>query len=126
MEQSDTSSILNITNQVEKVGEGETPLAKTQLFLMALATTALLAKQKEIPDEFYQSTQAFLQNTKNEDGSYLPNLSGVIKMIEKDQNIGSTTHAERTNENSTNADFLGINAFNSTRISEANQIARAE
>lgn len=58
-----------------------TSIPRSKLLLVTLTTTVMLALDIPLGKEYYQWTRAYLKTIKNDDGTSLPNISGLLKYI---------------------------------------------
>lgn len=72
---------VKIVDQLKKTPNEDQNYSATEKFLIAISTAAMMAKEKIVPKEYYQITREFLQQTKNSDGTSLPNISGLVEKI---------------------------------------------
>ena len=82
--------ILEAVDVANRTTDSSQGVSKSQLLLVTISTTVMMALKKPLSKEYYQWTRAYLETIRNEDGTSLPNISKFLKYIdwfEKNQNI---------------------------------------
>lgn len=69
-------------DEVNKSSMTGTKIEANQVLLVTLSTTIMLAKKQLLPKEHYQWTRIYLKNVRDEDGSKLPCIQGLIEEID--------------------------------------------
>lgn len=115
----DTTVKSNVLETIADINQNATTskssIPRSKLLLVTLTTTIMMACDKPLSKEYYQYTRAYLETIKKDDGTSLPNISGLLKFIEKFEkkhNIDDTmqtTKIEMPAEENIEVDTLQLN-----------------
>jgi hypothetical protein len=69
-------------DELNKSASSNYGVSKTHLLLVTLSTTVMLASKKPLPKEYYQWTRIYLDKIRNDDGTNLANVGGLLRHID--------------------------------------------